>query len=150
MRTGGASPELLPGLNFIVGLAGGETPATFDANEAFLRRVLDAGHLVRRVNIRQVMPFEGTKAYEENTLGKHDARFRSFKEWTRKEFDEPMLRRVFPVGTVLPEVVVEVPGKPSFGRQMAPTPPSSSGSPPSNSRHGRCSTPSWSTGGCGR
>ncbi|BBL67346.1 radical SAM protein [Methanoculleus chikugoensis] len=120
MRTGGI-PELLPGLNFIVGLAG-ETPATFDANEAFLRRVLDAGHLVRRVNIRQVMPFEGTKAYEENTLGKHDARFRSFKEWTRKEFDEPMLRRVFPVGTVLPEVVVEVPGKPSFGRQMGSYP----------------------------
>ncbi|MDN7012479.1 radical SAM protein [Methanoculleus sp. FWC-SCC3] len=114
-------PELLPGLNFIVGLAG-ETPATFDANEAFLRRVLDAGLLVRRVNIRQVMPFEGTKAYTENTLGKHDARFRSFKEWTRKEFDEPMLRRVFPVGTVLSEVVVEVPGKPSFGRQMGSYP----------------------------
>src|SRR5690606_12524416 len=85
-RTGGI-PELLPGLNFIVGLAG-ETPATFDANEAFLRRVFDAGLLVRRVNIRQVMPFEGTAAYEENTLGLHDARFRAFKEWTRREFDE--------------------------------------------------------------
>ncbi len=84
--------------------------------------MLDAGLLVRRVNIRQVMPFEGTKAYTENTLGKHDARFRSFKEWTRKEFDEPMLRRVFPVGTVLSEVVVEVPGKPSFGRQMGSYP----------------------------
>ncbi|MDD3857618.1 MAG: radical SAM protein [Methanoculleus sp.] len=120
MRMGGV-PELLPGLNFIAGLAG-ETPATFDLNETFLKRVLDAGLLVRRVNIRQVMPFEGTAAYEENTLGKHDARFRSFKEWTRKEFDEPMLRRVFPVGTVLPEVVVEVPGKPSFGRQMGSYP----------------------------
>ena len=119
-RTGGI-PELLPGLNFIVGL-GGETPATFDANEAFLRRVFDAGLMVRRVNIRQVMPFEGTAAYEENTLGKHDARFRSFKEWTRTQFDEPMLRRVFPVGTVLPEVVVEVPGRPSFGRQMGSYP----------------------------
>ena len=119
-RTGGI-PELLPGLNFIVGL-GGETPATFDANEAFLRRVFDAGLMVRRVNIRQVMPFEGTAAYEENTLGKHDTRFRSFKEWTRTQFDEPMLRRVFPVGTVLPEVVVEVPGRPSFGRQMGSYP----------------------------
>jgi radical SAM superfamily enzyme with C-terminal helix-hairpin-helix motif len=119
-RTGGV-PELLPGLNFIIGLAG-ETPATFDANEAFLQRVLDAGLLVRRVNIRQVMPFEGTKAYDENTLGKHDARFRAFKEWARTHFDEPMLRRVFPAGTVLPEVVVEVPGKPSFGRQMGSYP----------------------------
>ncbi|MFA7072949.1 MAG: radical SAM protein [Methanoculleus sp.] len=119
-RTGGI-PELLPGLNFIVGLAG-ETPATFDANEAFLRRVLKAGLLVRRVNIRQVMPFEGTAAYEENTLGLHDARFRAFKEWTRREFDEPMLKRVFPAGTILSEVIIEVTGKPSFGRQMGSYP----------------------------
>ena len=119
-RTGGI-PELLPGLNFIVGLAG-ETPATFDANEAFLRRVLKAGLLVRRVNIRQMMPFEGTAAYEENTLGLHDARFRAFKEWTRREFDEPMLKRVFPAGTILSDVIVEVAGKPSFGRQMGSYP----------------------------
>lgn len=119
-RTGGV-PELLPGLNFIIGLAG-ETPATFDLNEAFLRRVLDAGLLVRRVNIRQLMPFEGTEAYTENTLGVHDARFRAFKEWTRTHFDEPMLRRVFPAGTVLRDVVIEVPGKPSFGRQMGSYP----------------------------
>jgi radical SAM superfamily enzyme with C-terminal helix-hairpin-helix motif len=119
-RTGGI-PELLPGLNFIVGLAG-ETPATFDANEAFLRRVFDAGLLVRRVNIRQVMPFEGTAAYEENTLGLHDARFRAFKEWTRREFDEPMLRRVFPAGTILSDIIIEISGKPSFGRQMGSYP----------------------------
>jgi radical SAM superfamily enzyme with C-terminal helix-hairpin-helix motif len=119
-RTGGI-PELLPGLNFIVGLAG-ETPASFDANEAFLRRVLDAGLLVRRVNIRQVMPFEGTAAYEENTLGAHDARFRAFKEWARTQFDEPMLRRVFPAGTVLRDVIIEIRGKPSFGRQMGSYP----------------------------
>ena len=120
MRTGGI-PELLPGLNFIVGLAG-ETPATFDANSAFLQRVLDAGLLVRRVNIRQVMPFEGTAAYEENTLGAHDARFRVFKEWARTQFDEPMLRRVFPAGTILRDIIIEIPGKPSFGRQMGSYP----------------------------
>ena len=120
MRTGGI-PELLPGLNFIVGLAG-ETPATFDANSAFLQRVLDAGLLVRRVNIRQVMPFEGTAAYEENTLGMHDARFRAFKEWARTQFDEPMLRRVFPAGTILRDIIIEIPGKPSFGRQMGSYP----------------------------
>jgi len=139
MRTGGI-PELLPGLNFIVGLAG-ETPATFDANSAFLQRVLDAGFLVRRVNIRQVMPFEGTAAYEENTLGMHDARFRAFKEWARSQFDEPMLRRVFPAGTILRDIIIEIPGKPSFGRQMGSY-PILVGSP-SNSRWGWCSTPSW-------
>lgn len=114
-------PELLPGLNFVIGLAG-ETPRTFDADRTFLERVLAAGLLVRRVNIRQLMPFEGTSAYEENTLGKHDREFRAFKEWTRKTFDEPMLRRVFPVGTVLREVIVEASGNPSFGRQMGSYP----------------------------
>ncbi len=114
-------PELLPGLNFVIGLAG-ETPGTFDLNEAFLRRVLEAGLLVRRVNIRQLMPFPGTPAYDRHTLGMHNARFRSFKEWTRKYFDGPMLRRVFPAGTVLCDVIVEVPGTPSFGRQMGSYP----------------------------
>ncbi len=119
-RTGGIA-ELLPGLNFVIGLAG-ETAATFDANEAFLRRVLEADLLVRRVNIRQVMPFEGTAIYEKNTLGLHDARFRTFKEWARRAFDRPMLTRVFPAGTILPDVVIEAAGKPSFGRQMGSYP----------------------------
>ncbi|MFA5614998.1 MAG: radical SAM protein, partial [Methanoculleus sp.] len=44
------------------------------------------------------------------------------KEWTRKEFDEPMLARVFPPGTILRDVVIEVVGRPSFGRQMGSYP----------------------------
>lgn len=114
-------PELLPGLNFVIGLLG-ETKATFDANMAFLQRVLDSDLMVRRVNIRQVMPFEGTAIYDENTIGQHDAHFRAFKDWTRKEFDKPMLKRAFPTGTVLQDVVVEVTGRPSFGRQMGSYP----------------------------
>jgi len=109
-------PELLPGLNFVCGLAG-ETPATYDKNEAFLSKVLTAGLMVRRINIRQVMPFEGTRAYTENTLGKHDRRFKSFKEFVRQKIDLPMLKRVFPAGTVLRDVRIEVPGEISFGRQ---------------------------------
>ena len=108
-------PELLPGLNFVCGLAG-ETPATYDKNEEFLSRVLAAGLMVRRVNIRQVMPFEGTRAYNENTLGKHDRRFKSFKEFVRQKIDLPMLKRVFPVGTVLRDVRIEISGELSFGR----------------------------------
>ncbi len=88
-------PELLPGLNFVCGLAG-ETPATYDKNEQFLSRVLAAGLMVRRVNIRQVMPFEGTPAYTDNTLGKNDRRFKAFKEFVRNKIDLPMLQRVFP------------------------------------------------------
>ncbi|MFY9750380.1 MAG: radical SAM protein [Methanoregula sp.] len=115
MRRGGI-PELLPGLNFVCGLAG-ETPATYDKNEQFLSRVLAAGLMVRRVNIRQVMPFEGTPAYTNNTLGKHDRRFRAFKEFVRNKIDLPMLQQVFPIGTILRDVRIEVSGEISFGRQ---------------------------------
>jgi radical SAM superfamily enzyme with C-terminal helix-hairpin-helix motif len=109
-------PELLPGLNFVCGLAG-ETETTYDLNEQFLTRVLKAGLSVRRVNIRQVMPFEGTPAFTSNTLGKHERRFRAFKEFVRNKIDLPMLQRVFPIGTVLRDVRVEVSGDLSFGRQ---------------------------------
>jgi radical SAM superfamily enzyme with C-terminal helix-hairpin-helix motif len=114
-------PELLPGLNFVCGLAG-ETERTYDLNEQFLVRVRDAGLSVRRVNIRQVMPFEGTPAYSDNTLGQHERRFRAFKEVVRNTIDLPMLRRVFPVGTVLRGVRIEVSGGLSFGRQMGSYP----------------------------
>jgi len=114
-------PHLLPGLNFIAGLAG-ETPHTFDLNIAFLEQVLSSGYMVRRVNIRQLMPFEGTRAFAENALGSHQPQFRAFKDQVRQKFDLPMLRRVFPVGTVLREVVMEEKGSISFGRQMGSYP----------------------------
>ena len=109
-------PELLPGLNVVCGLAG-ETERTYELNEQFLTRVLKAGLAVRRVNIRQVMPFEGTRAYSDNTIGKYEKRFRQFKEFVRSRIDLPMLQRVFPAGTVLKDVRVEVSAELSFGRQ---------------------------------
>jgi radical SAM superfamily enzyme with C-terminal helix-hairpin-helix motif len=114
-------PELLPGLNFVCGLAG-ETVKTYDLNEQFLARVRDAGLSIRRVNIRQVMPFEGTAAYTNNTLGKYDHRFRLFKEFVRQKIDLPMLQRVYPLGTVLHDIHIEVCGDLSFGRQMGSYP----------------------------
>ena len=114
-------PELLPGLNFIAGLAG-ETPRTYDLNEQFLSNLLSHGLLVRRINIRQLMPFEGTKAYDDNTLGKYESRFKQFKEFVRNRIDLPMLRLVFPQGTILTGVIIEQPGQISFGRQMGSYP----------------------------
>jgi radical SAM superfamily enzyme with C-terminal helix-hairpin-helix motif len=114
-------PELLPGLNFVCGLAG-ETENTYALNEQFLVRVRDAGLSVRRVNIRQVMPFEGTPVYTNNTLGKYEQRFRVFKEFVRNKIDLPMLQRVFPIGTVLRDVRIEVTGDLSFGRQLGSYP----------------------------
>jgi radical SAM superfamily enzyme with C-terminal helix-hairpin-helix motif len=114
-------PELLPGLNFVCGLEG-ETLRTYDLNEQFLSRVLGSGLAVRRVNIRQVMPFPGTPAYDKNTLGQHDRRFRAFKEFVREKIDHPMLQRLFPQGTVLRDVRIETSGELSFGRQMGSYP----------------------------
>ncbi len=114
-------PELLPGLNFVCGLSG-ETEETYKRNEEFLVRVRDSGLAVRRVNIRQVMPFPGTPVYTDNTLGKHERRFRAFKEFVRQKIDLPMLQRVFPCGTVLKNVRIEVSGDLSFGRQMGSYP----------------------------
>lgn len=114
-------PHLLPGLNFVTGLKG-ETPRTYELNRGFLEGILRSGLLVRRVNIRQVMPFEGTPAYAENTLGRYANEFRRFREWVRREFDLPMLRRVFPIGTVLRGVVIEQEGPLSLGRQPASYP----------------------------
>jgi radical SAM superfamily enzyme with C-terminal helix-hairpin-helix motif len=114
-------PELLPGLNFVLGLAG-ETRETYRLNRAFLERILESGMLVRRVNLRQVMPFPGTPAYTQNTLGQYRREFEIFKAWVREAFDLPMLRKVFPVGTVLKRVVIEVSDTLSFGRQMGSYP----------------------------
>jgi len=114
-------PELLPGLNFVIGLAG-ETEETFRLNADFLSRLLASGLLVRRVNIRRLMAFPGTRAYHDNTLGLHDRLFRSFKDQVRREFDHPMISRVFPLGTILRQVIVEISGRTSYGRQMGSYP----------------------------
>ena len=114
-------PHLLPGLNFVCGLAG-ETAATYEKNRAFLEEVQRRNLLVRRVNIRQLMPFEGTKAYEENTLGQYDREFRAFKAWVRGSFDTPMLAQVYPVGTVLRDLMVETEGPLSLARQFGSYP----------------------------
>jgi radical SAM superfamily enzyme with C-terminal helix-hairpin-helix motif len=119
-RTDGI-PELLPGLNFVLGLAG-ETLATYERNRRFLEEILTSGLLVRRVNLRQVMPFEGTPVYDDNTLDRYPRQFRAFKDWVRHFFDLPMLRKVFPVGTIYRQVIVEESGSTSFGRPLGSYP----------------------------
>ncbi|BAI62911.1 conserved hypothetical protein [Methanocella paludicola SANAE] len=117
-------PELLPGLNFVHGLLG-ETKETFRLNYEFLKRLLDEGLLVRRINIRQVMPFEGTCMGEvgDKIARKHKGVFHAYKEKIRKEIDMEMLRRVVPVGTVMPGVRMELHDAGlTFGRQIATYP----------------------------
>ncbi len=121
-RTG--LPELLPGLNFVHGLLG-ETKETFRLNYAFLKGLLEEGLLVRRINIRQVMPFEGTSMGDvgDRIAKKHKGVFHAYKEKVRKDIDFEMLKRVVPAGTVLNDVRMELYDRGvSFGRQIATYP----------------------------
>ncbi len=115
-------PELLPGINFVHGLKG-ETRKTFELNFEFMKKVLDSGLMVRRVNIRQVMIFAGTPMQgHEELAAKHKDFFLRYKEKMRNEIDLPMLRRVIPSGCVMKDVRTEVFDKITFGRQLGTYP----------------------------
>ncbi|AUG48139.1 radical SAM protein [Haloarcula taiwanensis] len=117
-------PKLLPGINLVHGLKG-ETRETFEHNKRFLQRVYDEGLMLRRVNIRQVMAFEGTDMADTGAdIAKdHKQLFKQYKREVRETIDNPMLQRVAPPGTVLPDVHLEYhqDGK-TFGRQLGTYP----------------------------
>ena len=117
-------PKLLPGINLLHGLKG-EREETYELNKRFLHRVYDTGLMLRRVNIRQVMAFAGTEMSETGAqiADEHKQLFKQYKRGVREEIDNPMLRRVAPAGTVLPDVHLEYhrDGK-TFGRQLGTYP----------------------------
>ncbi len=116
---------LLPGVNILLGLAA-ETPKTLDRNFAALKRIFDEGLLIRRINIRRVVPFPGTPLYQQ--VGRRFLRknMRYYVDWiekVRQEIDIPMLQRLFPVGTVLKDLCSEVHnGHMTFLRQIGSYP----------------------------
>ncbi|RCU46323.1 radical SAM protein [Haloplanus salinus] len=117
-------PKLLPGINLVHGLAG-EREETFEHNKRFLQRVYDEGLMLRRINIRQVMAFAGTEMSDTGAEVAHDhkTQFKRYKREVREEIDRPMLRRVAPPGTVLPDVHLEYhEGGKTFGRQLGTYP----------------------------
>jgi radical SAM superfamily enzyme with C-terminal helix-hairpin-helix motif len=110
-------PFLLPGVNFIVGLDD-EDAASLDMNLEFLRQVRKEGLLLRRINIRQVMPVR--RRFES---GVSHSQFLSFKKTVREEIDSRMLQDLVPVGTRLTRAFTEMrEGKHTFGRQIGTYP----------------------------
>jgi radical SAM superfamily enzyme with C-terminal helix-hairpin-helix motif len=67
-----------------------------------------------------VFPKTPLSAYRQtHFLPFHTREFRRFKEKVRTEIDRPMLERVFPVGTVIPDVITEYrEGNNTFGRPL--------------------------------
>ncbi len=117
-------PELLPGLNFVFGLKG-ETNDTFAQDYAFLKRLLDDNLLVRRINLRQLIPLPDTPLYAEGVklITKHKHAFKHFKHQVQETIERPLLQRLLPPQTVLTDVYTEKhDGKLTLGRQVGSYP----------------------------
>jgi len=117
-------PELLPGLNFVFGLDG-ETTTTFDLDYQFLQTIYTKGLLLRRINLRQVIPIPGTRMLTIGTklVKKHKHNIRRFKRLVQEHVERPMLEKLVPKGTVLRDVYTELyRGKTTFGRQLGSYP----------------------------
>jgi len=101
-------PELLPGLNFVLGLPG-ESADTYRLNEEFLRRVEEEGILVRRVNVRQLLVLPGTGLQRLRPRGltrRLAARARRFQR-VAMEYSRRFLRRLVPRGSIIRGLYVE-------------------------------------------
>lgn len=110
-------PRMLPGINIVCGLDG-ETPASYSMDMDVLKRIRDEGLMIRRINIRQVLPVR-----REFSVKVDQRRFKAFKEQVRDEVDAPMLERVVPYGTMLKDVYMELhDGSTTFGRQIGSYP----------------------------
>lgn len=123
-RGGTGLPELLPGLNFVFGLEG-ETKNTFALDYEFLKDIFDHELLLRRINLRQVIPIPGTRMGEigEKYIRRHKAEFQRFKRKVRETIERPLLQRLVPQGTLLTGVFTEMyEGKVTFGRQLGSYP----------------------------
>lgn len=117
-------PELLPGFNFVFGLDG-ESKNTFELDYEFLKKILDQNLLIRRINLRQIIPIPGTKMYQigNKIMSKNRHLFQRFKRKVRENIEQPMLKRLLPSGTVLKDVFAEKhDGKLTFGRQVGSYP----------------------------
>ncbi len=117
-------PKLLPGINILYGLPG-ESEETYRKNYEFLKKVLEDGLLLRRINIRQVMVYPGTPLSRMGWKVKTNKReFNHWKQRIRQEVDLPMITRVFPFGTVIKRVIPEKrEGNLTFGRPLGTYPP---------------------------
>jgi radical SAM superfamily enzyme with C-terminal helix-hairpin-helix motif len=117
-------PELLPGLNFVFGL-NGETKTTYDLNFDFLKKNLDNGMLLRRINLRQIIPIPGTRMFNigNKLILKNKREFKRFKKKVNEKIELPLLKKMLPEGRVLKDIFTEIyRGKITFGRQMGSYP----------------------------
>jgi radical SAM superfamily enzyme with C-terminal helix-hairpin-helix motif len=118
-------PYFLPGLNLIFGL-NGETKETFYHNYSWLKKILDKGLLLRRINIRQLSVYPGTEiaaTVGNKFIKKNRKYYWSWRKKIREDIDMPMLKRLLPPNTILRDVRTELyEGNNTFGRQFGTYP----------------------------
>ena len=118
-------PRYLPGINIIFGLAD-ESRKTHEINIEHLKKVIENDWWLRRINIRQVALFEGTKLHEEvgdKFLRKNKKWYWKWRNQIRQEIDFPMLQKVVPAGTIMKDLYAEIyDGNTTFMRQFGTYP----------------------------
>jgi radical SAM superfamily enzyme with C-terminal helix-hairpin-helix motif len=109
-------PCFLPGINLLAGLPG-ERKRTYAANLQFLQSIKNEGLLLRRVNIRQVLPLRLPQT------AIHKGQFQRFKRAVNEIINKPMLQQMVPTTTILKNVLLEIHrGNRTFGRQVGSYP----------------------------
>ena len=116
------SPKYLNGINLIYNLPG-QRDATIDFNLEYLNRIFEKGFHTQRLFFRNLSSPLGI-SMKEIEKSQENNQYESWKQRIYNEFSIPMLKRVFPVGTILKEVVVEawINGD-SILRQIGTSPP---------------------------
>jgi radical SAM superfamily enzyme with C-terminal helix-hairpin-helix motif len=112
-------------LNFLVGLAG-DSNESLKLHAEFLARILEEGLMLRRINIRKPMLFENTPLkvlIDKYPSRIKENRYKKWKEWVRSQIDQPLLKRLAPLGCIIKNLRIEEKvGNLSFGRQLATYP----------------------------
>jgi radical SAM superfamily enzyme with C-terminal helix-hairpin-helix motif len=118
-------PKLLPGINILFGL-NRENKKTHERNMYWLKKILDDGLLIRRINIRQVVIFPKTflsRICGDKYLRKNKEYYWKWRNEIRQEIDAPMLKRLLPVGSILKQLRTEIyDGNTTFARQVGTYP----------------------------
>lgn len=117
-------PMFLPGINLLFGLVD-ESRRTHSHNMEWLGKMLEQDLLLRRINVREVVIFPGTRMEKIGTrfLKKNRKYYFSWRRDIREKIDLPMLKKLVPEGTVLKNLRAEVyDGNTTFARQTGTYP----------------------------
>lgn len=98
-------PKFLPGINLIYGLPG-QRPKTLEYNLYYLEQILQKFE-TQRLFFRKLCPPFGV-SMREFISKKESEEYENWKEKIYNKFAIPMLKKIFPVGTILKNVRVEV------------------------------------------